>query len=170
MLDTPQLNRIQRRFLLRIVLVFCVLLGVAPSVRADSASKTTPHEFTFDASKRNPKPHSLHLAGSFNGWSKAATPMRDAGHGIYKVTLPLADGVYYYKFVVDGETWVPDPNSDKELEIDDSYGGRNSAVLIGPDGRKLPPAQPNAIDTEALGHDPAAEADCNVATPHLLRL
>ena len=96
--------------------------------------------------------------------------MADAGAGKYTATVDLTEGVHFYKFVVDGEKWEKDPNGDKELEGDDGNGGKNSALLIGPDARKLPPAKPNAICEQAVAHDPNDMADCNVATDKLLRL
>src|SRR5438552_2719940 len=144
-------------------LIFLLLISAA---RAD-----TNHEFVFDASNIDPKPKTVHLAGDFNGWSKVATPMSDSGGGVFKVTIPLAEGVHHYKLVLDGEKWVNDPkNSDKELEIDDNYGGKNSALLIGPDARKLPPPAPDKINCDGILHRPQDSQDVNVAAPNLLRL
>src|SRR4051812_45320179 len=67
---------------------------------------TYSHTFEFDARSLNPKPKSVGLAGSFNGWSKDATPMKNRGDGVYTVTLnDLAEGAAYYKFIVDGDKW-----------------------------------------------------------------
>ena len=114
-------------------LFVCLLvLTFVPFARAQSL---TPHTFRFDAKGLPEKPKAVGLAGSFNGWSAVATPMSDAdGDGVYEAELKLADGVHFYKFVVNGNQWVNDPKSDKELEQPDGHGGVNSAVLIGPDG------------------------------------
>jgi cyclomaltodextrinase / maltogenic alpha-amylase / neopullulanase len=113
-------------------------------------------------------PGQVHLAGDFNGWSTNATPMLPDGDG-YSVKLTLDDGVHHYKFVVDGQ-WINDPASDAEMEVPDNFGGKNSAVLIGMDARKLPPIQPDQINTSAIVYDPQNERDCNVASPAMLRL
>ena len=47
----------------------------------------------------------IFLAGSFNDWSSAATPMTKEGSGDWSKSLPLAPGRYEYKYVVDGEWW-----------------------------------------------------------------
>ena len=50
----------------------------------------------------------IFLAGSFNDWNPAATPMAREGSRHWAVTLPLPPGRYEYKFVVDGE-WCCEP-------------------------------------------------------------
>ncbi|MEZ4647680.1 MAG: alpha-amylase family glycosyl hydrolase [Candidatus Eisenbacteria bacterium] len=74
------------------------------------------------------KPGTIVLAGSFNDWSTAATPMTDAdGDGTYEVTLILPGGEYPYKFVVDGN-WTTDMNA--ESFVDDGFGGKNSVIRV----------------------------------------
>jgi len=67
------------------------------------------------------------VAGSWNGWDPAATPMTDAGEGRYAVTVTLAPGRYTYKFVVDGE-WRPDPAA--PASEPDGFGGENSVLEV----------------------------------------
>src|SRR5262249_27778983 len=108
------------------------------------------------------------LAGTFNDWSGTATPMREERDGSFVVTLSLPDGVYQYKFVVDGD-WEHDPASDRELE-DPGDPHHNSAVLIGLDARHAAPPEPNKISAQWVVFDPNDPSDLSVATPHLLRL
>ena len=139
-----------------------LLMSLVPLARAEK------HEFVYDVSHEANKPQNVHLAGDFNGWSKDATPMQRDGD-IFKATIDLTEGVHHYKFVVNGDKWVNDPkHSDKELEVDDNYGGKNSAVMIGPDIRKAPPVKPNDIHTDLLSHNPAE--DCDNAGSGRLRL
>jgi glycosidase len=112
----------------------------------------------------------VHLAGSFNGWSMHALPMIDRGDGMYQALLKLPEGVHWYKFVVNGETWVNDPASDKEFEQPDGNYGVNSAVLVGVDARGLPEPQPNHIEASAVIHDPGDVPDLAAASNTLLRL
>jgi hypothetical protein len=53
---------------------------------------------------------------------------RIAGDGVWSIIKSLAPGRYAYKFVVDRNSWVKDPNA---LEtIDDGYGGDNSVLIV----------------------------------------
>jgi cyclomaltodextrinase / maltogenic alpha-amylase / neopullulanase len=128
-----------------------VLLLFAAIAQAD-APRGEVHRFSFQADPHN-LPQSVHLAGSFNGWSKDATPMRHEGEGLFIAEVPLPEGVHHYKFVIDGEHWVNDPDSDRELEEPDGFGGVNSAVLIGPDIRRAAPPQPNHVNLDFVSHE-----------------
>ncbi|MEM8783558.1 MAG: alpha-amylase family glycosyl hydrolase [Planctomycetota bacterium] len=139
------------------------------------ASASTPHTFRLDTTGWASPPETIHVAGTFNGWSKTAAPMSpatpDATSGEWIAELELQPGVHQYKFVVDGERWVRDPlYSDAELEQPDGHGANNSAVLIGDDARKLPAPEPNAVRVEALMHRPDEFADRNVVASDMLQL
>lgn len=126
--------------------------------------------FTFRPAAELGEVRSVHLAGSFNGWSKDATPMQRGDDGAWTVALDLPAGVHYYKFVVNGDNWLTDPRSDRDYETDDGHGGMNSARLVGFDVRKLGPALPDHIQTQAVLHDPTLFTDRSVASPTLLVL
>ena len=132
-----------------------------PAARAEQATEQrTAHTFRFDASALRPAPTRMNVAGTFNGWNREATPMTARG-SVWEATVPLTDGITLYKFVADGDRWITDPDSDKELEEDDGHGGKNSAVLIGPDFRKLDPVKPGDINHANIRFDPSK--DVNVA-------
>ena len=102
-----------------------------------------PHEveggilFQYDA----PSARQVNLAGNFpdNEWLKNGDRVdlmyddgengdRIAGDGVWSIIKLLAPGRYEYKFVVDRNSWVKDPNA---LEtIDDGYGGDNSVLIV----------------------------------------
>ena len=63
------------------ILLLAILLAIVPLARGES------HTFTFDASGVSPKPARVNLAGDFNGWSKDATPMKDAGGGKFEAMI-----------------------------------------------------------------------------------
>ena len=133
-------------------------------LRADGPAdveKLTEHTFSFVTSAIIPSPKSVHLVGSFNGWNKDAMPMENTGNGTFSIKVKLSHGVHFYKFVVDGEKWNNDPASDKELEEDDNFGGRNSAVFIGPDARMLLKPMPNHVETTLIIHNPEDIRDAN---------
>lgn len=73
------------------------------------------------------------IAGSFNNWSKSVDLLSLTDEkGLWEITIPLSPGRYEYKFVVDGEKWIPDPGNLKT--VDDGFGGINSVVIV--PGRK----------------------------------
>ena len=102
-----------------------------------------PHEidegilFQYDA----PSARHVNLAGNFpdNEWLKHGDKVdmmyddgkngdRIAKDGIWSIVKVLPSGRYEYKFVVDRNTWIEDPNA---LEsIDDGYGSKNSVLII----------------------------------------
>jgi PKD repeat protein len=91
---------------------------VKPAVRVYTV------EFTITA----PDAHIVNLAGVFNNWSPTATPMHKRSNGTWAATVQLPAGRYAYKFIVDGK-WIPDPEN--PTQEDDTFGGKNSVVLIG---------------------------------------
>ena len=50
-----------------------------------------------------PEAKMVFLAGSFNGWNRAATPMQRQEGDIWTVRLRLPTGYYEYKFVLDSD-------------------------------------------------------------------
>lgn len=68
------------------------------------------------------------LAGTFNHWDAAATPLvRSGAAGVWTATLTLPAGQHQYAFVVDGGRWVPDPAAPA---VDDGFGRRNSVLTL----------------------------------------
>lgn len=79
---------------------------------------------------------SVHVAGDFNDWNTSATALSDDdGDGVWTVLLDLGAGTYQYKFVVDGGTWVTDPDNPR---TGGDFG--NSVVEVGADGGLPAPA------------------------------
>ncbi len=69
------------------------------------------------------------LAGTFNQWDQAATPLvRTGSDGVWTVTVALPAGQHQYAFVVDGRRWVTDPAAPA---VDDGFGRRNSVIAVG---------------------------------------
>jgi len=112
----------------------------------------------------------VNVAGDFNNWSTDANAMQRGDDGVWRAAVPMSEGVHHYKLVVNGSQWVTDPKGDKSLEEDDNYGGKNSGIFAGPDGRKLPPPQPHEIRLAAVKHDPADLRDRDVVAKDLLLL
>ena len=93
--------------------------------------------FQYDA----PSARHVNLAGNFpdNEWLRNGDKVdvmndmgvngdRIAGDGIWPILKELPKGRYEYKFVIDRNSWVKDPNA---LDtIDDGYGGENSVLIV----------------------------------------
>lgn len=68
------------------------------------------------------------VAGSFNDWRPAATPMIPMGGGWWVKGLVLPPGRHEYRLVVDDQ-WMPDPNAAETTHAPD---GRMNSVLVVP--------------------------------------
>ena len=79
-------------------------------------------QFRLDA----PDAQQVALAGNFTGWQPSYQLTRTAA-GVWTVIVPLPQGVHKYAFVVDGETWQPDPLAPA---VDDGFGGANSQIAV----------------------------------------
>tara|TARA_Y100001970_G_scaffold264389_1_gene350950 strand:- start:375 stop:782 length:408 start_codon:yes stop_codon:yes gene_type:complete len=93
--------------------------------------------FQYDA----PSARQVNLAGNFpdNEWLKHGDRVdlmnddgengdRIANDGVWSIIKSLSPGRYEYKFVIDRNTWVRDPNAFET--IDDGYGGENSVLIV----------------------------------------
>ncbi len=75
-----------------------------------------------------PEAEQVALAGTFNQWDPAGTPLvRTGAPGVWSATLTLPAGQHQYAFVVDGARWVPDPGAPA---VDDGFGRQNSVLSL----------------------------------------
>ena len=73
------------------------------------------------------------LVGDFNDWDAGVTPMqRDPPEGTWTISVPLSPGWHSYAFVVNGTTWVPDPQA--PLAPAEDFGTPRSVVVVGEHG------------------------------------
>jgi hypothetical protein len=79
-----------------------------------------------------PDASTVEVAGDFNGWDPARTPLAAAGNGAWTVMLPLEPGRYEYMFVVNGEQWIADPFAVERS--DDGFGSQNAVLDVRPAG------------------------------------
>ena len=76
-----------------------------------------------------PTAHAVAVVGDFNDWQVGATPLRPAASGrMWTVDVPLAPGRHRYAFVVDGESWLPDPTAPRASGAD--FGTPSSVVTV----------------------------------------
>jgi 1,4-alpha-glucan branching enzyme len=66
------------------------------------------------------------VAGTFNGWDPAKTPLKRNGDG-WNTSFALPRGRYEYRFVVDGE-WLADPSARESVA--NPFGGYNSVLSV----------------------------------------
>lgn len=72
---------------------------------------------------------SVSLAGDFNSWDVAATPLTKSATGLWTATIALPTaGRYAYKFFINGSSWIEDPNN--TLKVSDNFGGLNSLFIV----------------------------------------
>ncbi|MCO6461238.1 MAG: T9SS type A sorting domain-containing protein [Saprospiraceae bacterium] len=71
------------------------------------AAQPVPVTFVLNAAGYNGSISSASVAGTFNGWDAAASPMTEVSSGskLYSVTVDVLPGVIEYKFVLNGNTW-----------------------------------------------------------------
>ncbi len=70
----------------------------------------------------------MSVAGEFNGWSPAATPMTlDEKLGVWQACIRLSPGRYQYRLVMDGR-WGADPHN--EMVERNPFGDLNSVVEV----------------------------------------
>ena len=75
-----------------------------------------------------PRAQSVQLAGDFNNWQPANTPMQRVGDsGVWQAKMKLANGTYRYRLVVDGQ-WQQDPYNERS-EMN-PYGDYNSVLEV----------------------------------------
>jgi chromosome partitioning protein len=77
-----------------------------------------------------PGAREVFIAGDFNQWVGEALIRRN-GNGLWQRVVPLPQGGYRYKFLIDGE-WKLDPAAPQKLE--NPYGSFDSFVQVEADG------------------------------------
>lgn len=102
----------------------------APLLPASGAAATHPVQFMLVA----PSASRVALVGEFNDWDASATPMARAPGGAWHVALPLASGRHVYAFVIDGSSWVADPQA--PLAPERWFGTQNSVLLVSAEQRQ----------------------------------
>jgi glycosidase len=87
---------------------------------------------------------SVNIAGEFNNWDRDSYGLAKHPCGVWETVLPLKEGVYQYKYIVDG-IWVHDPANPSVVL--NRFKGVNSVLEIERDGSiSLPAPSPGAKD------------------------
>jgi hypothetical protein len=102
----------------------------SPPFAEPSVVRSAPNARVIQFVLVAPEAASVTVVGDFNDWDLAATPLvQSQGGGVWAVTVPLSPGRYRYSFLVNGTTWLQDPNGAPELE--DEFGRPNSVLTVG---------------------------------------
>jgi len=75
----------------------------------------------------HPTATAVFVAGTFNEWRPAATPMTSIGDALWFKQIVLPPGRYEYCLVVD-EMWMPDPLAKES--VPNPFGGLNSVIQV----------------------------------------
>jgi len=136
--------------IINLITVFILIIFVGCSLNFIKKRLPAPHNveggilFQLEA----PSARIVTLSGNFpdNLWSGTASSSgtfnenidkmyddgthgdRVAKDGVWSLVKPLEPGRYQYKFVIDRNTWVKDPNAFETT--DDGYGGQNSVLIV----------------------------------------
>jgi cyclomaltodextrinase len=141
------------RFLLTAFTLATPLL-LAPELRAqtpaasvtEAPGRSATFEFRPDHAVK-----SVNVAGTFNNWDKGHDALVLGADGVWRATLRLPFGRHNYKFVLDGEQWIPDPKAPSQ---DDGSGNLNSVLLVLPPDYARPASPSDGIIARsALQHE-----------------
>jgi len=86
--------------------------------------------FNVDMTNEIVSPDGVHLAGSFQGWDPAGTPMTDMGNGLYSATLELVSGVHHTFKFINGTSFDFQETVPPACGEDDTFGGYNRFVDV----------------------------------------
>ena len=110
--------------------MLCVVFSELVSACAATIMPESPKpvtggmRFTLSA----PEAKTVYVVGSFNGWDPQADLMHPQEDGSFYAKLGLIPGTYEYKFVLNNEAWIQDPQSGEG--ISDGYWGQNSIIQV----------------------------------------
>lgn len=97
------------------------------SIRKLSDDDQQPVEVEVRLECIRPVASTVFVAGTFNEWHPAVTPMIPIAEGRWIKQLRLLPGRYEYCLVVDGE-WMPDPLATESAP--NPFGGFNSLLHV----------------------------------------
>lgn len=99
--------------------LFAVTLASNRRPLAPTGNLTRSSAVNFEVTLPGQRPHTVALAGDFNGWSPRGLEMvREGSSDRWRITIQLPPGRHVYSFVVDGTTWVIDPVAPR-IDTDD---------------------------------------------------
>lgn len=122
--------------ILTIYFIFIVFILPLPSTAAVSIhpGKDGTLRITFSYPAKNAI-QNITVAGNFNNWDKYSYKMEyNATQNQYEYTLNLSPGKYKYKYIINDEQWVTDPDEAKG----DSPFQNSTFTIAGATGKGIP--------------------------------
>ncbi len=98
--------------------------GTAATAASQGSDPVVYVEFLLNA----PGATSVAVAGDFDGWEGSHVLSDPDGDGVWSGRVPVKPGVHAYMFLVDGSTWITDPEADRYAE--DGFGNRNAILAV----------------------------------------
>ena len=86
--------------------------------------------FRVDMSNEVVSQDGVHIAGSFNGFDPAATPLTEQGDGVYAVTIALTAGDHVTYKYINGNSFDFAETVPAECGEDDGFGGFNRYIDV----------------------------------------
>ena len=105
-----------------------VPVAMAPSQTIATGTKQEEPRVFVRLVLLQPGARSVSVAGDFNGWNPAQTPLERSDGGMWTATIPLKPGRYQYMFVIDGKQWIADPLAPEEAT--DGFGAQNAVLDV----------------------------------------
>ncbi len=139
-----------------------------------SIQKKNFAHFYFDKRKypkfRNTDIRSVAAVGSFNNWNTAETFLEKNNDGTFELYLPLEEGLYSFKYVINGTKWVADKFTPKNLRESDGFGGYNSGIYVGDNASDFGIAKKSGINWQAVEHNSSDMKYFNVLGKKLIEI
>lgn len=89
---------------------------------ADDGSCLYPATLSVDMTGVPVVPQGVHVAGDFQGWDPAATPLADLGNGLWSADLLLPAGTLLFKFI-NGNAWGSEEEVLASCGLQNEFGG-----------------------------------------------
>ena len=112
--------------------IFCILCLILLWISCTGPRRfrvgPVPESFGIRFRLFYPGAESVSIAGTFNDWNHSVHFLSEDRAGYWSILLPLQKGRYQYMFVINYQTWIPDPEA--EMMIDDGFGQKNSLLVV----------------------------------------
>jgi 1,4-alpha-glucan branching enzyme len=86
-----------------------------------------PQSQTLRIEFHDPQAQAVFIAGSFNDWKPATTPLLHLSEDRWVKELALPPGRYEYRLVVDGR-WICDPAAGQK--VSNPFGSMNAVLIV----------------------------------------